>query len=138
VLLLNESSVLNYALLNMAALVYAAVTGVWRMKQIYLYAYSPLCALILLLGMMGKLPRVGRSTKGEGWERRYFYGSVWAVTAAQTILLVLWKTLPEDSTGSLIKLVVFVAVLAVFGVAAARGVLPRTRPIVPGELMVSD
>ena len=137
-LLLNESSVLNYALLNMAALVYAAVTGVWRMKQIYLYAYSPLCALILLLGMMGKLPRVGRSTKGEGWERRYFYGSVWAVTAAQTILLVLWKTLPEDSTGSLIKLVVFVAVLAVFGVAAARGVLPRTRPIVPGELMVSD
>ena len=50
----------------MAALVYAAITGVWRMKQIYLYAYSPLCALILLLGMMGKLPRVGRSTKGEG------------------------------------------------------------------------
>jgi peptidoglycan/LPS O-acetylase OafA/YrhL len=122
----------------MAALVYAAATGVWRMKQIYLYGYSPLCAFILLLGMMGKLPRVGTSTQGEGWERRYFYGSVWAVTAAQTILLVLWKTLPEDSTGSLIKLVVFVAVLVVFGSAAARGILPRTRPIVPGELMVSD
>ncbi len=122
----------------MAGLVYAAVTGVWRMKQIYLYAYSPLCAFILLLGMLGKLPRVGTSTKGEGRERRYFYGSVWAVTAAQTVLLVLWKTLPENSTGSLIKLVVFVAVLAIFGIAAARGILPRTRPIVPGELMVSD
>ncbi len=108
------------------------------MKQIYLYAYSPLCAFILLLGMVGKLPRVGRSTKGEGWERRYFYGSVWAVTAAQTTLLILWKTLPEDSTGSLIKLVVFVGVLVVFGIAAARGKLPRTRPIVPGEMMVSD
>ena len=132
------NAVLNYALLNMAALIYAAVTGVWKMKQIYLYAYSPLCAFILLLGMLGKLPRVGPSTKGEGWERRYFYGSVWAVTAAQSILLVLWKTLPLNSTGSLIKLVVFVGVLAVFGIAAARGVLPRTRPIVPGELMVSD
>jgi hypothetical protein len=132
------NAILNYALLNMAALVYAAATGVWRMKQIYLYAYSPLCAFILLLGMLGKLPRVGTSTKGEGWERRYFYGSVWAVTAAQTILLVLWKTLPENSTGSLIKLVAFVAALVIFGIAAARGILPRTRPIVPGELMVSD
>jgi hypothetical protein len=132
------NAILNYALLNMAALIYATATGTWRMKQIYFYAYSPLCALILLLGMMGKLPRVGRFTKGEGWERRYFYGSVWAVTAAQTALLVLWKTLPENSTGSLIKLIVFVGVLTVFGLAAGRGILPRTRPIVPGELMVSD
>ncbi len=60
------NAILNYALLNMAALVYAAATGVWRMKQIYLYAYSPLCAFILLLGMLGKLPRVGTSTQGEG------------------------------------------------------------------------
>ena len=73
------NAVLNFALLNMAGLAYAAVTGVWRIKQIYLYSYSPLCAVILLLGMVGKLPRVGPSTKGEGTERRYFYGSVWAV-----------------------------------------------------------
>jgi len=132
------NAVLNYALLNIAALVYAVATGLWRMKQIYYCAYAPLCVAILLLGILGKLPRVGRSTKGEGWERRYFYGSVWAVTAAQTTLLVLWKTLPLNATGSLIKLVVFVGVLAVFGVAAARGILPRTRPIVAGELMVSD
>jgi hypothetical protein len=132
------NAILNYALLNIAALVYAASTGLWRMKQIYYCAYAPLCATILLLGFLGVLPRVGRSTKREGWERRYFYGSVWAVTAAQTTLLVLWKTLPLTATSSLIKLVVFVAVLAIFGIAAARGKLPRTRPIVPGELMVSD
>ena len=66
------------------------------MKEIYTYAYSPLCALILLLGLMGKLPRVGPSTKNEGTERRYFYGSVWAVTIAQTILLIVWKILPSD------------------------------------------
>ena len=66
------NAVLNFALLNMAGLAYAVVTGVWRLKQIYLYSYSPLCAIILLLGIVGKLPRVGPSTKGEGTERALF------------------------------------------------------------------
>jgi hypothetical protein len=109
------------------------------MKQIYIYGYSPLCAFILLLGMLGKLPRVGSSTQGEGTERRYFYGSVWSVTIAQTLLLVLWKVLPPafavTRAGSLVKLVAFVGALALMGFAASRGMLPRTRPIVPGELM---
>ena len=129
------NAVLNFALLNMAGLFYAAATGVWHLKQIYLYAYSPLCALILFLGMLGKLPRVAPSTKGEGTERRYFYGSVWAVSAAQTVELILWKTLPETRTDNLFKLMIFVAVLALFGIAAWRGMLPRTRPILPGEVM---
>ncbi len=110
------------------------------MSQLYHYAYLPLCAFILLLGAAGLLPRVGRSTKGEGTERRYFYGSVWAVTIAQTILLILWKALPSDlahsRTGSIIKLSVYAAALLVMGLAAWRGALPRTRPIVPGEVMV--
>jgi hypothetical protein len=33
---------------------------------------------------------------------------------------------------------VFVGVLAVVGACATLGLLPRTRPIVPGELAVSD
>ncbi len=132
------NAVLNFALLNITGLVIAVALGVWRLKQIYFYTYSPLCALILLLGILGKLPRVSASTKNEGIERRYFYGSVWAVTAAQTVLLVLWKALPETRTGSLVKLLAFVGALALFGLAASRGLLPRTRPIVPGELMVSD
>jgi hypothetical protein len=132
------NAVLNFALLNLAGLVIASVTGVWYMKQIYTYAYAPLCAFILLLGLMGKLPRVGPSTKGEGTERRYFYGSVWSVTAAQTLLLVFWKTLPQTATASLIKLCVYVGALLLMGLAAYRGLLPRTRPILPGETIVSD
>ena len=132
------NAVLNFALLNLAGLAIAAVSGAWYMKQIYNYAYSPLCAAILLLGIAGKLPRVGPSTKGEGIERRYFYGSVWAVTAAQTVLLVLWKTLPLNQATSAIKLAAFIAVLLVMGILAYRGKLGRTRPILPGELMVSD
>jgi hypothetical protein len=136
------NAVISFALLNATGLAIAAFTGVWRMKEIYTYAYSPLCALILLLGLMGKLPRVGSSTRNEGIERRYFYGSVWAVSIAQTVLLIVWKLLPSDvgptQTGSLIKFVVFVGTLLFMSLAVSRGMLPRTRPIMPGELMVSD
>jgi len=132
------NAVLSFALLNLAGLVIAAITGVWAMKQIYTYAYAPLCLLILLLGAAGQLPRVGSSTKAEGTERRYFYGSVWAVVTAQTLLLAVWKTLPATRTASLIKLGVYVAALLLMAFAAYRGVLPRTRPIVPGESMVAD
>jgi energy-converting hydrogenase Eha subunit C len=132
------NAVLSFALLNLAGLVIAIVTGVWYMKQIYTYAYAPLCAIILLLGAVGRLPRVGPSTKGEGTERRYFYGSVWAVVVAQALLLTVWKTLPATRTAAFIKLAVYCGALAMMAFAAYRGVLPRTRPIVPGESMVAD
>ena len=132
------SDVITFALLNLAGLAIAAFTGVWYLKQIYTYAYFPVYGTVLLLGAAGILPRVRASTKGEGTERRYFYGSVWAVTLAQTLLMVLWKVLPRSTTGDVIKLVTYVAALAAVGLAAREGVLPRTRPILPGELMVAD
>jgi hypothetical protein len=132
------SDVITFALLNLAGLVIAVFTGVWYLKQIYSYAYFPLYGVILLLGAAGILPRVRPSTKGEGTERRYFYGSVWAVTLAQTVLMVLWKLLPRSTTGDVLKLVVYVAALVALGFAAREGMLPRTRPILPGELMVAD
>ena len=132
------NAVLSFALLNLSGLLIAAATGLWYMKQIYRYGYFPLCGAILLLGAAGTLPRVRLSTRGEGTERRYFYGSVWAVTVAQTLLLVLWQTLSKTRTSSLVKLGVYVTALLLMGLAAYRGVLPRTRPIVPGELMVAD
>src|ERR1700733_5652252 len=132
------NAVISFTLLNVAGLIIADVSGKWVMKPIYLQAYFPLCAVVLLLGLFGLLPRVGRSTKGEGIERRYFYGAVWAAVISQTILLVLWKTLPRSPATDQIKLAAFVVSLCVVGVAAALGMLPRTRPIVPGQLMVAD
>jgi energy-converting hydrogenase Eha subunit C len=129
------NAVVNFALLNLTGLIIAVVTGHWMLKQIYTYAYSPICAIILFLGLMGKLPRVGPSTKREGTERRYFYGSVWAVTIAQTVLLIVWKSIPASPTASIIRLVAYVAMLVFMGLAAWQGVLPRTRPILPGELI---
>jgi hypothetical protein len=132
------NALLNFAALNLAGLAWAAATGQWRMKQIYAHGYTPVLIVILLLGAFGILPRVRRSTQGEGSERRYFYGTVWSVTAAQTILLVLWKTLPKNHTTDIVKLAVYCAVLIAMGALAAYGVVPRTRPILPGEVMVAD
>jgi hypothetical protein len=132
------NAVLSFVLLNLAGLIIAVVTGKWVMKQIYLQAYFPVCAVVLLLGLLGLLPRVGRSTKGEGIERRYFYGAVWAAVISQTALLLLWKTLPRSPATDQLKLAAFVLCLCGVGAAAFFGMLPRTRPIVPGQLMVAD
>jgi hypothetical protein len=130
--------VVAFAVLNVAGLAYAAISGEWRLKQMYEVAYFPLAGTVWLLGAFGLLPRVKRSTKGEGHERRYFYGSVWAVTIAQPVLWLLWKVLPQNTMTDILKLGVFVGILAFVGNLARLGVLPRTRPIVPGELAVSD
>jgi hypothetical protein len=132
------SAVATYAVLNAAGLADAVLTGRWQLRQIYEAAYFPLAGAILLLGLAGLLPRVRPSTKGEGHERRYFYGSVWAVAVAQPVAGLLWVTLPRGRDGDIVKLAVFVGILVFMGLLARRGVLPRTRRIVPGELAVSD
>jgi hypothetical protein len=132
------NALLNFALLNLVGLVVAVSARKWRLRQIYQFGYFPLLVLILGLGVAGLLPRVRHSTVGEGTERRYFYGTVWAVTAAQIVLLVLWKTLPRTHAADLLKLAIYIGALAGIGLAASRGALPRTRPILPGELMVAD
>src|SRR5437870_2875374 len=132
------SEVITFAVLNIAGLAIAIVTGRWHLKEIYRYAYLPLAGTIWLLGALGKLPRVKASTKGEGHERRYFYGSVWAVCCAQPALWLMWKVVPRTQIGDTFKLMVFLGILAFLGDLARRGRLPRTRPIVPGEIAVSD
>jgi hypothetical protein len=132
------NAVLSFGVLNLLRLAIAAATGTWYMRQPYIYAYAPLCAAVLLLGAVGKLPRVGLSTAGEGTERRYFYGSVWAVTVALTVLLALRKLLPQTRATSVLKLFAFACTLLLMGVAARRGALLRTRPIMPKESMIAD
>ena len=129
--------VIAFAVLNIAGLVWAVVSGDWRLRQMYEVAYFPIAGTVWALGAFGWLPRVKRSTQGEGHERRYFYGSVWAVTIAQPVLWLLWGVLPAARFADALKLAVFVGILAVVGEIARRGLLPRTRPIVPGELVVS-
>ena len=132
------SIVTAFAVLNFTGLAVAVSTGAWRLKQIYQYGYFPIAFAIWAAGALGFLPRVQASTKGEGHERRYFYGAVWASCIAQPILGILWKTLPHTRTADALKLAVFIGIFAAVALLARRGILPRTRPIVPGELAISD
>ena len=132
------NALLSFAILNLVGLTAAVATGRWMMKQIYDQGYVPVFLLIMLAGAFGLLPRARRSTKGEGFERRYFYGAVWSVTLAQTTLLLLWKTLPKNHSTDIEKLTTYLAVLLAVSIASTFGLLPRTRPILPGELMVAD
>jgi hypothetical protein len=132
------SEVVSFALLNLAGLAVAIVTGRWYLKPMYEYGYFPIAGTVWVLGALGRLPRVKRSTQGEGHERRYFYGSVWAVCLAQPILWFMWAALPPTRWADTVKLATFAGVLALVGYQAYRGRLPRTRPIVPGEWAVSD
>ncbi len=132
------NALLNFAILNLIGLIMAVRMGRWNLKQIYAVGYVPLFLAIVGLGIAGVLPRAGRSTKDEGTERRYFYGAIWAVVAAQSLLLALWKVLPLTHGADVFKLTVYITVLAAVGGAAAFGFLPRTRPILRGELIVAD
>ena len=132
------SEVIAFAVLNISGMVYAILSGEWRLRQMYDAGYFPIVITIWILGAAGWLPRVKASTKGEGHERRFFYGSVWAVCIAQPILWALWKLLPHSRPSDALKLAVFVGILAWVGNLARLGLLPRTRPILPGEVAVSD
>jgi hypothetical protein len=129
---------IGFAMLNLVGLIYAVATDHWRLRQIYEYAYFPLVIAVWICGALGRLPRVGSSTRDEGTERRYFYGAVWAVCVAEPTLGLLWKALPRSRDGDVLKLAVFVGILTCVGYWAKRGLLPRTRPIVPGEWAISD
>jgi hypothetical protein len=132
------SEVIAFAVLNIAGLVDALYSGAWRLRQMYEVAYFPIVISIWVMGAAGWLPRVKRSTQGEGHERRFFYGSVWAVCLAQPVLWFLWRVLPHTWTADALKLIVFVGILAWVGNLSRLGLLPRTRPILPGEVIVSD
>jgi hypothetical protein len=132
------SEAVTFAVLNIAGLVVAIVTGGWHLKEMYRSLYFPIAGSIWALGALGRLPRCKPSTKGEGTERRYFYGTVWAVCIAQPVLWFLWAVLPRSRAADVLKLAAVWGVLALVGWLAARGRLPRTRPIVPGELAISD
>jgi hypothetical protein len=86
---------------------------------------------------MGRLPRARTSTRGEGYERRYFYGTVWAVATAQPLLWLFWKELPQTRVFDALKLVIFVGTLGGVGILAWLGRLPRTRPIIADEFAIS-
>ena len=132
------SAAITYGVLNLAGLIYAVATGHWILKQFYAVGYFPIAVPIWILGTIGQLPRVKFSTRGEGTERRYFYGTVWAMCIAQPVLWMLYLAMPRNHTTDVTELVVYVSLLALVARLSYKGHLPRTRKIVPGEIAALD
>jgi hypothetical protein len=124
------SEIIAFAVLNTTGLLIAVVTGEWRLYDVYRAWYFPIALSVVVLGVLGRLPRAGTSTSGEGRERRYFYSAVWAVAVAQPVLWGLWKWLPQNRAADVLKLIVFVGILVGVGGLSYFGRLPRTRPII--------
>jgi hypothetical protein len=128
-----------YGFLNWVGLLDAVVHGQWHLQQIYSTAYFPIAGAIWLIGALGKLPRVKPSTRGEGDERRFFYGALWIAAPAQGLLGLLWVMLPHERWADTGKLLAFTGAICFLFSLAARRRLPRTLPIVPeysGQLLV--
>lgn len=130
--------IVAFAGLNVTGLLVAIVTGNWYLEQIYQYGYFPLAGMVWLFGAAGRLPRTRATTSGEGHGRGYFYTSLWGVLGAHALLLPMWKLLPPGRGAWLVMLLAFLGVLAVVAWGARRGVIPRTRPIVPAPFAISD
>jgi hypothetical protein len=131
------SELVALTLINIIGLVIAVTTGQWYLREVYRLVYFPVVATVWLIGALGWLPRAKASTKGEGYERRYFYGAVWAVSIAHPVLWLVWKVLPQTQWFDALKLAIFVGVLVGVGTLAWLARLPRTRPIVAGEFAIS-
>jgi hypothetical protein len=131
------SELFAFTTLNIAGLVVAVATGRWYLRQIYDVAYFPAVGLVWVVGALGWLPRAKASTRGEGYERRYFYGTVWAVATAQPVLWFVWKALPQSRAFDALKLAIFLGTFLGVGTLAWFGRLPRTRPIVADEFAIS-
>lgn len=78
-------------------------------------------------GRRRRIAACGAFDHGRRYGEAVLYGSVWAVTVAQTLLLAFWQVLPSTRTANFVKLVVFVGALLLMALAAYRGALPRTR-----------
>ena len=133
------SIVITFAVLNFAGLVVAVATGVWRLKQIYQYGYFPIAVAHLDAGRAGiAAARESRPPKAKATSAAISTARCGPRASRSRCSGLLWKMLPHSRTSDAVKLAVFTGLLALFGWLAHRGVLPRTRPIVPGELAISD
>jgi hypothetical protein len=117
--------------LNLAGMLFAAVTGRWILAELYGWLYYPMAVAVVIAAFLDWIPRARRSTKGEGAERAWFYIGVWTVVPAQVTAWAAWRlggglglsVLPL----SRIRLFVFFAVTFLFLILGLRARLPRTR-----------
>ena len=126
--------VVAFAVLNIAGLVWAVVTGEWHLRQMYdVGVFSD-----RRHDVGARRPREAAPGEAVHAERRaraaLFLRFGLGGGDRATDPMGLWKFLPaHNRMADVTKLAVFVGVLAFVGHLSRRGILPRTRPIVPAS-----
>ena len=77
--------------LNVAGLMVASITGVWKLKDMYTYGYYPLAVAVVIGTALNLTPRAKRDTFGEGAERAWFYIAIWTVVPTQVVNWAAWR-----------------------------------------------
>ena len=109
------------------------------LKQIYRYAYFPIAGIDL----DARRARTAAARESLDQRRgprapvllRIGLGGLLGAAGAVADVEACCR---ETASATSIKLLVFIGILAFVGNLARLGRLPRTRPIVPGEIAVSD
>lgn len=118
-------------LLNASGIVIAAITGAWRLTELFQWFFYPLACLFVIATALDLTPRAKRSTKYEGAERAWFYVWIWTVVPSQVVAWAAWRLM--RTTTSLdgidlarVRLLIFAVVFTTLLTMGARGLLPRT------------
>ena len=132
-------AVISYAVLNLTGLITALATGQWMLKQIYQIRLFPAGRVwygywvcLVNCRVCCPLRKVRDMNAATSTDRFGLFASrsQWWVCSGSGCR--------KRTETTWLKLIVFVVILAFMGTMAYFGRLPRTAPIVPGQLAVSD
>ena len=132
------NAVLSFALLNLAGLIIAAATGTWYMKQIYTYAYFPLCATILLLRRNSAYCLASDSPRKEREPSAAISTAPSGPFHPTSTTAGRLEDPPRDTHSQPRQTGHLHLRHPADGNGGISRQTPGTRPIVPGELMVAD
>jgi hypothetical protein len=69
----------------------AALTGVWRIQQLYAWLYYPLALTVVIGTCLDLTPRARRSTGTEGSDWAWFYVAIWTIVPSELAGWAMWR-----------------------------------------------
>lgn len=133
--------------INLTAIVIAALTGKWMIYNLYGKLYYVVVAAIVMATVLNVTPRARQSIRGDGAEKAWFYVAVWVVVPTQIAAWGMWRLGGALGISGMplnqMRLATFVVVSTIFLTLGFAGKLPRTRRYLapewsPGEMQVSE
>lgn len=117
--------------LNLVGIVYANLTGIYILSDLYRWLYYPFALVVVAGTLLDITPRARRSTADEGAEKGWFYVAIYTVVPTQVASWAAWRLggamgLEKPALAGL-RLLAFLVVGACFFYLSLRGKLPRAQ-----------